>query len=356
MLELAKSTGPDRSLGVRIELPSSTASVLRLAAVLLVVLLAGSLLVADRSPRSSATVTVVARGLEAPRGLAVGPDGLVYVAEVGTESTGGRISRILRDGRRETVVDGLPRAHFLGDEDVGPSGLAFRNGVLHFVVGEAPGPLGGALDRWDASTGRVERVADFVDYQRGHDPSHSDPESNPFALLYDANADVFLVVDSSGNDVVSVQPSGEIDPVAAWSSDPVPTGLARGPDGALFVALFSPYDYPAGSGRLDRIASDGHVETFAHGLTTPIGVAFSPDGTLYLLEFSAGGLPNPWRSFGDDSGRLLRIVNGRSEVVIDHLPYPTAILAETDGALLVSVHGALSAPGTGEIWRIVPGR
>ena len=73
--------------------------------------------------------TVVAAGLEGPRGMTFGPDGLLYFAEAGLGGTqpvpqgcqnvpapvgpyhGGptaRISRIESNGVRTTVVDGLP--------------------------------------------------------------------------------------------------------------------------------------------------------------------------------------------------------------------------------------------------------
>src|SRR5664279_4641900 len=73
-------------------------------------------------------VTVVANGLDGPRGLKFGPDGALYVAEAGRGGPNGgfaceqvpapvgpyhggltaRVSRISAHGQRTTVVSGLP--------------------------------------------------------------------------------------------------------------------------------------------------------------------------------------------------------------------------------------------------------
>jgi hypothetical protein len=101
--------------------------------------------------------TVVAAGLEGPRGMTFGPDGLLYFAEAGLGGTqpvpqgcpsvpapvgpyhGGptaRISRIESNGVRTTVVDGLPSAVTslpTGDTN-GAADIAFVNGQLYALT------------------------------------------------------------------------------------------------------------------------------------------------------------------------------------------------------------------------------
>src|SRR5512135_1138596 len=90
------------------------------------------------------SVTVLATGLDSPRGLAFGPDGLLYLAEAGRAGStttvddcrqvqapigpyrGGmtaRISRVSPDGHRVTFSKGLPSSQ-PGGGSGGPTGVA----------------------------------------------------------------------------------------------------------------------------------------------------------------------------------------------------------------------------------------
>ena len=124
-------------------------------------------------PPPSANVTVFAEGLDNPRGLEFGPDGLLYVAEGGqggTRSTEGeceqvvppvgpytggdnaRISTLDADGQRTTVVDGLPSdqtAATLGSLVSGVADVAFVDDTLYYLL------AGGWVLAWPP--GRSER-------------------------------------------------------------------------------------------------------------------------------------------------------------------------------------------------------
>jgi DNA-binding beta-propeller fold protein YncE len=301
-------------------------------------------------PACPAGMMVVASGLVHPRGMALAPDGALYVAEAGDDATGGRISRIGPDGASTVLVGGLPHSVNAGVEDVGTAGVALRNGELYAVEAEASGDLASSLFRL-RSDGRAEKVADLLDFETRANPDGLGVESNPFGLLYEPSEDRFYATDGAGNSVVRIDPAGRVESVAAWLDDPVPTGLVRGPDGALYVSLFGGFPHGAGGGRVDRIDRDGRISNVVAGLTMPVGVAFV-GATLHVLEFSGGLDLRPRLAFRPNSGRLLRVVGERREVLVEGLRYPTALLPDGSGGLLVADGGAIVGAGKGRVLRV----
>src|SRR5690242_18228280 len=98
--------------------------------------------------------TVVASGLANPRGIAVAPDGTLYVAEAGlsgseafsppapypgsTRGTSGRVTRVGPDGTQTAVATGLPSLALGGDGSFfvfGPHGLVLSGGTLWLATG-----------------------------------------------------------------------------------------------------------------------------------------------------------------------------------------------------------------------------
>ena len=329
-----------------------------LAGVLIMAFLAVACRVDPISEDCEPQVSSVFEGLTEPRGLTVGSDGAVYVAEVGPPEAGGRIIRI-DDEKVTTLLAGLPVFTHATEERVGASAVALRHEELYVLIGEGSQPPSSSL-LLTRGEGEFEVVADLHAHIRIGHPKYAnriDPApipSNPFAVAYHDALDLFFVVDSGVNALLSVGSDGETDIVATWDDNPVPTGVAVGPDGDLYVALFSPLPYLAGSGSVVRVTPAGEVSEVVADLTTPIGVAFDAAGVMYVLEFSKGFDPEGPELFGQESGRLLRVGDGGNEVIVNGLAFPTGLAVAPSGAIYLTNHGGLSAPHTGAVLRLEP--
>jgi sugar lactone lactonase YvrE len=310
------------------------------------------------SPRACTRLEPVAAGFANPRGLAIGADGTIAVAESGNEDLGGRVSIVRPNGQIVRVRSGLPHSVNAGVEDVGPSGVAYRRGALYVANGEASGELASKIYRLDPD-GQATVTADPHAFEWRFDPDGDLPESNPFALVYDPSADLFYMTDAAANSLLRIQPDGRIDLLAVWHDGVVPTGLVLGPDRALYVTLFGRFPHPPEAGRIDRVqvrsdASPSPVETIATELSMPIGLAFDRQGDMLVVEFASRMETLPSIRFRPDSGRVVRVTRTGRETVVDRLPFPTAILADPNGGYLIALGGAMSAAETGRIARLYP--
>jgi hypothetical protein len=297
--------------------------VLALASVAVGVLAAAGAVIARRDGHVSrpavperARVDLVARGLLNPRGLVVGRDGAVYVAEAGlggshrtsrvkcrqvrypvgpyTGGMSGRVSRITPDGKRTTLADGLPStqtSHTFGDIVFGPSAVAFVGRRLFVLEGGAGCSHG--HDRYpngvyEVVDGRWRLVADLSDWLRTHRVAHPhmkdfEPDGAWSGMISHGGA--LYAIEPQGGQVVRVTPSGRITRVVDISATQGyvrPTSLAWH-DGALYVASFGPYPVVPHAMNVYRVTLDGKVSVYAHGVSTVTGMTFGCDG-LYVLE------------------------------------------------------------------------
>jgi glucose/arabinose dehydrogenase len=335
-------------------------------------------------PPPSANVTVFAEGFDTPRGLEFGPDGALYVAEGGrggtnatTESqceqvvppigpyTGGptaRISKVDASGTRTTVAEGLPSDQNTPGFVAGVSDTAFVDDTMYALIsgggcshGNPDDPNGIIRVNADGTTELVADLSAFVMANPVAQPNPNDFEPDEGA--YDlAVLDGQLYVSESNHGAIDrVDPaSGEITRVidmSATEGHVVPTALAVGPDGTLYVSNLLTFPAVEGGARVWTLTPDGTLTEYATGLTAVLGLAFDSDGRLYALETSAAG--NPDAPVVPGTGRVVRLAgDGSWEVIATGLVFPTGMTFGDDGMLYVSNFGFGFPPGAGQVVKV----
>ncbi len=225
--------------------------------------------------------------LNQARGLAVGPDGTLYIAD----SLNNRVRAVRPDGIITTVAGNGER------QDSGDDGPATDAGLHEPAVVATDG------------AGNLYVTTDDTARIRGIDPSGTITTVAELGLVVDGVAATDVVVESPS--AVAVDPAGTVfaagdGAITAASADDKArlvadleyvNALATGPDGSVYV----PHD-----GRVDRFYPDGAMVTVAGGVSWPGDeplpdadgkratssvledgdVAISPAGELYLTSGS----------------------------------------------------------------------
>lgn len=175
------------------------------------------------------------------------------------------------------------------------------------------------------------------------------PDANPNNVL--ASWGHRYVVDAGSNLLVDVQRDGMARVLAFIGvpkgsvSDSVPTCVARGPDGALYVGELLGGQYAPGHARIIRVVPGHAPRVWATGLTTVQGCGFGRDGAFYATEFQTSGLNES--PAGNPAGDVVRIDRWghRTHLGVGKLFYPSGFAAGRDGSIYVS--NCSIAPGTG---------
>jgi glucose/arabinose dehydrogenase len=283
-------------------------------------------------------------GFDAPRAVHLAPDGRLLVTDQGTGDDDGKVVAVdLAAGRRTVLLNQLPSTRGSGQQHAdlaGPSGAAMAgDGTVCAVIGDATRE-GAGFSTLRCSDGLK---ADLEAYERTANPDGRELASNPYDVVWDGDGG-WYVSDAAANAVLHVDRSGRIRTVAVVASmapfggrraQGVPTGLARAPDGSLYVALFG--GAPAERGpavvvalRPDQAGTRPTRPTPVARAVAPIGVTPGPQD-LAVLDYGGGPADR-------GRGRIL-LVAGPSDpgtVVAAGLDRPVGIARLPDGRYVVA--------------------
>jgi hypothetical protein len=368
-------------------------------------------------------LSVVAQGLNNPRGLAFAPNGTLYVAEAGLGAGDGKGGFAVGVGLTGSLVEvqgvNSPNPKWrrfvrglasVGDtengfpEALGPSGVSVQGtGAIYVTMGESalgvaatiPGLPNAARRQFGrllkvTPSGRWKVVGDVGDFDYAWTGENKDqpwapegqfPDANPYGLL--AGGGRQLVTDAGANTLDEVSPGGSVAIMAFFPnpqlplpngalvpvSDAVPTCVAEGPDGYLYVgtlafganfarfstnappnwAGLSPQSkvYRLHPGSANVFLTDADV--WAAGFN-PITACCFHDGALYVTEYGT-------QASGYQTGDVVRVqVNGdgsagaRTALGTGALQQPNGLAFGSDGAVYVSNNSISS--GNGEVVRV----
>jgi len=126
--------------------------------------------------------------------------------------------------------------------------------------------------------------------------------------------------------VVTVSADGQIADAATGLTMVV--GVAVGPDGGLYASELSTNfgSQPPGAGNVVRVGPDGETQVSIDGLPFPNGIAFDKDGNLYIVTGTV--------SFGPPSGQVLRCLGVALPAEAPPAASPVASPAATPVALI----------------------
>jgi glucose/arabinose dehydrogenase len=353
------------------------------------------------------TQTVVATGLDSPRGLTIAPDGTVYAAEAGHGGdvcnahhdcigTTARISKIdPASGAVSPVVTGL-WSNGGPEGSTGVDGISAGGGRLTAVMTAAPQQFtsftcgaGAPADCQSVVDATKAQAGELLEFTNGgtwravagvgsndfdlttKDPSLSSegPNANPYGVL--ALKGGTWVADAGANLLDWVLPNGQIDVSSrieksapgGFPGDGVPTCLAM-LRGNLYAAdlggrlwkrdgQFSPT-------RVDVVDASG--KPLIHHVTGCVS-----DGLDHLYLVDMWGTPGPPIPAGPQSvagtGSVVEVTrDGAAQVIASGLDFPNGIALAKDGSLYVSVDSICGSSGTplptcgkgGQIIRLQP--
>src|SRR5579885_1923770 len=245
------------------------------------------------------------------------------------------LSSVRADGSGLVALTNRIIAHGEKDPLAGLHGIPIASVLrINPAAGRKPSvPMGRALQ--PSRSAQFSVLSSLGEFEERFNPDKRGIESDPFDLARvntrTNEANLYAVFEELPNQ--SYDPRQPESFQNRPQRDAVPSGVAFGPDGALYVALFAGYPFPKGGAAVYRLTDKngdgsaldpGEQSVAVSGLTCAIGVAFDARGRMYTSEYSLDFMKNA-------PGRICLIRDGKCAVTItDKVVSPTGIVAIGD--------------------------
>lgn len=293
---------------------------------------------------------IVAEGLLAPRHIAYGADGTLWIAEAGsggdveTPSPLGmgmagltsRVTIVSPEGEQESLLGNLPSMDWGFNEMVGVNAvLPVEDELLLMAVGNGGGEATGGLMRgiyvWDIETFEQLSVFDTLAAETELNPDGEIIDSNPMDIAVGTDGTIY-VADAGANTVWQIAPdTTELAVFATWTDNPVPTSVEVDTDGDIWIGFLSGFPHIEGSARVEHYSADGTlVETF-EGFTAVVDLALGEDG-LYAVQYGIYGDAG----FAPSSGSVVTVTENGPAPVLEGINFPFGLTLSPDGMWMVA--------------------
>ncbi|MCU1267739.1 MAG: gluconolaconase [Acidobacteria bacterium] len=227
-----------------------------------------------------------------PFGIAVGPDGTVYVSDAGESN---RIRKLTPAGVVTTLAGGAEGYADGAGQSASfnsPSGLVVDGRGNVYVADTGNNRIRKITPQGDVSTVAGEGSAGYRD-----GPAAQARFDAPIGIALDARGNIYVadtyndclrMITAAGevSTIAGAGVAGDVDGEAGAARFDTPCAIAVAPDGTLIVA-------DTGNNRLRMIATDGKVSTLPvlfpaeispGDISKPIGLTVTHDGYIYVTE------------------------------------------------------------------------
>jgi hypothetical protein len=340
----------------------------RRVATLMFSVLAGLALLTGIAGADASPWTTISTNFTSPLfGLANAPNGQLVVADAGAGPT-----RLQLSNGATSVITPLT-----GVTDV----ALLSSGDMYASTSGIFGSSGFALYR--VSGGNATKLADLMEFEQKNDPAKDGVDSDPFDLAR-LGGKVYIA-DAAANDIL-VYEGGKLDWVASipqhtgmsteWlkrasgcpngpddicklparmDADPVPTSVAVGPDGFLYIGELTGFPATPEQSRIWRLDPNArHVvcgqspscTLVKTGFTSIIDIIFGPDGKAYVVELDERSWLAAENGFGTGGTVNVCSTTWVCTARNTQLPFPTAV-ALKDGKLYSTLFSVI--PGQAQV-------
>jgi sugar lactone lactonase YvrE len=188
-------------------------------------------------------------------------------------------------------------------------------------------------------------------YEVAHNPARDNLDSDPYGIAWSPLG--LAVTDAAGNSLLLLHPDGRLSCLMTFKAETfnghaaqrVPTTVVWH-DGAFYVGELGGGGTPNGQSHVWKVVPGQGKTMAATGFTTISGLAFGPDGSMYVSELAKNGLAAAEKN-NDLGGAIVRVWpdGRRTTIAPKELIAPAGIAVAGDNTIYVATGSVFAGGG-----------